>query len=95
VINALPIGSHWAISQFDSTDNGLCIAQAIRNDIAVAVIYGSFKHKFGTSALIIKATNQEDSIIAVNAVPGHPNGQSSYRSKLAGIFDQVIMVNCT
>jgi hypothetical protein len=45
------------------------------------------------SALVIEAEDSDDNIIAVNVVPGNTGDQGSYRSELAGIFGQVIMVN--
>jgi hypothetical protein len=60
---------------------------------AIALSDGSFKDGFGTSALVIEAEDSEDNIIAVNVIPGNTDDQGSYRSELAGIFGQVIMVN--
>lgn len=86
-------GSQWAVQRFDATDDGFCIAQAIQDGTAIAVSDGSYKNGFGTSALIIEAADSRDNIIALNAVPGDPATQCSYRSELAGIFGQVILVN--
>jgi hypothetical protein len=91
--NQPPAGSRWAVSRFDATENGTRIAQAIRNGKAIALSDGSFKDGFGTSALSIEAEDSEDNIIAVNVVPGNTEDLGSYRSELAGIFGQVIMVN--
>jgi hypothetical protein len=92
-IKRLPPECRWAVQRFNSSDNGLCIAQAIQNGTAIALSDGSFKDGFGTSAIIIEATDPGDNIIAVNVVPGHRDTQSSYCSELAGIFGQVIMIN--
>jgi hypothetical protein len=93
-IAALPTGSNWAVCRFDATDNGQRVTQAIRNGTAIAVSDGSsFKDSFGTSALILEASDSTDNIVAVNVVPSNPDSQSSYRSKLAGIFGQVTLVN--
>ena len=92
-IECLPPECRWAVQRFDSSDNGLRIAQALQNGTAIAVSDGSFKDGFGTSAIIIEGSDPGDNIIAVNVVPGHSDTQSSYRSKLAGIFGQVLMIN--
>jgi hypothetical protein len=92
-IENLPPGSRWAVSRFDATDNGSRIAQAIRDGKAIALSDGSFKDGFGTSALVIEAEDSDDNIIAVDVVPGNTDDQGSYRSELAGIFGQVIMVD--
>jgi hypothetical protein len=41
--------------------------------------------------------DSQHNIIAANVVPGLPDVQSSFRSELAGIFGQVILINaiCT
>jgi hypothetical protein len=92
-IAALPPNSRWAVDRFDSTDNGMQVAQAIRDGVAIAVSDGSFKDGFGTSALVIEASDSTDNIIAVNIVPGNPDAQNLYRSELAGIFGQLTLVN--
>jgi hypothetical protein len=92
-IQCLPPECKWAVQQFHSSDNGIRIAQAIQNGTAIALSDGSFKDGFGTSAIIIEASDPGDNIIAVNVVPGCKDTQSSFRSKLSGIFGQVIMIN--
>jgi hypothetical protein len=92
-IAALPAGSRWAVSCYDATDNGIGVAQAIRDGTAIAISDGSFKEDFGTSALVIEASDSTDNIIAVNVVPGNLDNQGSYRSELAGIFGQITLVN--
>mgnify|MGYP003519673277 CR=1 FL=1 len=92
-IEKLPQGSRWAVERFDTTDNGMRIAQAIRDGTAIAISDGSFKDGFGTSALKIEAADSTDNIIAVNVVPGNTADQGAYRSELAGIFGQVVLVN--
>jgi hypothetical protein len=92
-ISQLPLECRWAVQRFDAPDNGMCIALAIQQGTAIAVSDGSFKDGRGTAAIIIEAADTADNIIIVNAIPGDPESQSSYRSELAGIFGQVIMVN--
>jgi hypothetical protein len=43
---------------------------------------GSFKDRFGTSALLLLLCGR-DSIIGLNVVPGHPADQGAYRSELS------------
>jgi hypothetical protein len=69
------------------------VAPAIRDGTAIAISDGSFKDGFGTSALVIEASDSTDNIIAVNVVPGNLADQGSYRSELAGIFGQITLVN--
>jgi hypothetical protein len=69
------------------------VAQAIRDGTAIAISNGSFKDRFGTSALVIEASDSTDNIIAVNVVPSNLANQGSYGSELAGIFDQITLVN--
>jgi hypothetical protein len=90
-IAALP--SRWAVSCYDATNNGIRVAQAIQDGTAIAISNGSFKEGFGTSALVIEASDSTDNIIAVNVVPSNLANQGSYGSELAGIFDQITLVN--
>jgi hypothetical protein len=92
-INTLPSGSKWAIQCFDSSNDGLRIAQAIRTGTAVTLSDGSFKDGFGTVALILEAEDPAHNIVTVNVVPGNTQAQGSYRSELAGIFGQIIFIN--
>ena len=92
-IEHLPPGNQWAVRRFDSTDNGDRVAQAIRAGTAIAISDGSFKDRFGTAAIVIEAEDSEHNIIAVNVVPGNPEDQGAFRSELAGLFGQVILVN--
>ena len=78
VIKRLPPECHWAVQRFDSSDNGLRIAQAIQNGTAITLSDGSFMDGFGTSAIIIEATDPGDKIIAVNISPGPSDTHSSY-----------------
>jgi hypothetical protein len=93
-IASLPAGSRWApVSHYDATDYGIRVAQAIRDGTAIAISDGSFKEDFGTSALVIEASDSTNNIITVNAVPGNLANQGSYRSELASIFGQITLVN--
>jgi hypothetical protein len=69
------------------------VAQAIRDGTAIAISDGSFKEGFGTSALVIEASDSTDNIIAVNVVPRNLDDQGSYHIELAGIFGQITLVN--
>jgi hypothetical protein len=54
--------------------------------MAIAVSNGSFKDSFCTFTRVLRAPNSIDNIVAVNMVPGKPDAQSSYCSKLALIL---------
>jgi hypothetical protein len=93
IITTLPTGSRWSIQRFDLASSDLLIAQALRDGTAIAVSDGSYKDHHGTSALILQAPQTQHNIIAVNTVPGNSAFQDSYRSEIAGIYGQLIMVN--
>jgi hypothetical protein len=78
------------------SDNGYRVAHALWTGTAlVAPSDGSFKDQFGMAAIVIESLDSQHNIIAVNVVPGLLEVQSSFRSELAGLFRQVILINAT
>ena len=94
VLDYLPDSSRWAISEYSllSDLQPIIAALALSQGPAHAISDGSFKDKFGTSALPIFDADTF-SILGLNIVPGHPDNQSAYRSELAGLFVIVLIVN--
>jgi hypothetical protein len=91
-LDALPALSAWAIQEYALPSNLRPILQNLSSGTARAVSDGSFKDKFGTSAFTV-VDDDETSILGLNVVPGHPDDQSAYRSKLAGLFGIVMLDN--
>jgi hypothetical protein len=73
------------VETVDNDDNGKSVARAIMKGSARAISDGSFKDSMGTSSTVIYGDDEAHRIISVNAVPGHRQEQSAYRSELAGI----------
>jgi len=82
----LPDNSAWAVKNVVASDNGLSIANAIRNGTCKAVSDGSFKDAHGTACWVLEGTSADNRIYAPSVVPGHPSDQSAYRSELAGLY---------
>jgi hypothetical protein len=80
-----PTGDRWAVDVLDNNDNGRSVARAILKGTARAISDGSFKDQLGTSSTVIYGDDEINRMISVNAVPGHIQEQSAYRSELAGI----------
>ena len=85
----------WAISWFVSSDNGINLADAIRNGTAYGVSDGSYKDDRGTSGFLIEGDSGETNrITGGNEIPGDPAEQSSYRAELGGIEGIIALVDC-
>jgi hypothetical protein len=81
-----PQPDQWAIAEWDHQQANLPqLVQDIKQGTASAVSDGSYKNNNGTSAFLLCAADVTNCIIGVNAVPGAPSEQSTYRSKLAGV----------
>ena len=91
-LDALPASSSWAIQEIALPPDLRPIIVSLRDGSARAVSNGSFKDKFGISAVTIVDTHV-CSILGLNLVPGHPDDQGAYCSKLAGLFAIVLIVN--
>jgi hypothetical protein len=87
-------GFSWAITEMSVDDNGLMIAEALRNGTAVAVSDGSFKDSQGTSAFVVEGTTGQGRLIGVNVIPGEEKSQSPYRSELGGVAGILETLHC-
>ena len=96
-INNRTPSAKWAVQSLDCQDNGLRVAQAIRDGKAVTVSDGSLKLCFGTSAFIIAGEDDTHPIRAVNVVPGPIKKGDSHRCKLAGLYGTMVTLEtlCT
>jgi hypothetical protein len=73
-------------------DGGQTLADAICRGQAIAVSDGSYKDELSTAAYVLEGSTSVNQIVVVLAVPGMPDDQSSYCSKLAGLYGIVAMV---
>ena len=80
------------MDRYASSDDGITIAEAIRQSQAIAVCDGSYKEGYGTAASVLEGSTSHNCLVAVNVVPGLTMDQSSYRSELAGLYGVVAMV---
>jgi hypothetical protein len=91
-LDALPASSAWEIQEYALTSDLRPILQALSSGTARAVSDGSFKDKFGTSAVTV-VDDDETSTLGLNVVRGHPDDQSACCSELAGLFSIFMLVN--
>jgi hypothetical protein len=91
-LDALPASSAWEIQEYALPFDLRPILQALSSGSVRAVSDGSFKDKFGASAFMV-VDDDETSILGLNVIPGHPDDQTAYRSKLVGLFGIVMLVN--
>jgi hypothetical protein len=82
-----PTLDQWAIQEITVTDNGLAMANAIKNGTAIAVSDGSYKNGRGTAAFILEISEFDKTgrIVGVNSIPGEKEDQTSYRSEIGGV----------
>ena len=92
MLQQLPADVRWALCDIAASDNGVVIAQALRDGTAVAVSDGSFKDKFGTAAWVIEGRRSDGWLEGQCIIPGGPEDQSAYRSKLGGLYVIAAMV---
>jgi hypothetical protein len=93
-----PSLDQWAIQEIIVTDDGVAMAQAIRNGTAIAVSDGSYKDGRGTSAFILETSDNFDErgrIVGVNCIPGETEDYTSYRSEIGGVSGVVETVGIT
>ena len=81
-----------AVERFQSTDDGDTIADAIRHGKGIGVSDGSFKDQFGTACWILQGETAGGEIKCPCLVPGNGTVQSTYRSKLAGLYGMITMI---
>jgi hypothetical protein len=74
-------------------DDGITIAQALKNKAAIAVSDGSFKDSYGTAAWVVEGLNSYGRMMGQVITPGGPSDHSSYRSELSGIYSILVVVN--
>jgi len=86
-LQQLPPNKRWAFSYLILPDQGLPLAIVIRLGKARAVSDGSFKNQFGMAAWVYYNTKTNKLLGSGRLVmPGYPEDQSSYQSKLSGIY---------
>jgi hypothetical protein len=68
------------------TDDGLTIAQAIRDGTAIGISDESFKDGVGTASWVLEGSSPCHRIRGDNIVPGDWADQSSHRSELSGLY---------
>ena len=89
----IPVNDKWVVRSLQYKDNGQHIAQAIILGKAIAVCDGSYKDQFGTAGFVIQNGDSPiDRITGANVTPGHPEEMNPYRSKIAGIFAIVVII---
>ena len=91
---ALPQSCQWAIQHTSFEDDGATVAQAIVQDLAVAVSDGSLRYTLGTAAFVIEGSNPTNHVLGYNQVPGPVEEGDSLRCELAGLYAIVTVVNC-
>jgi hypothetical protein len=92
---AAPITDRWAwvFQRVSWPDHGARLAEAIRKGTAIAVCDGSYKNNFGTAAIILQDSDDDDNRVTVaHCTPGHPSEQNPYRSELGGILAIYVIV---
>jgi hypothetical protein len=82
----------WCINNFEASDNGEEIAEALKKGEAIAVCDGSYKDEKGASAWVLEGATDSNRIKGYNQVPGATTDQSPYRSELAGLLGTVTMI---
>jgi hypothetical protein len=91
---AAPTEQKWCTSWLDlPKDDGIDIAEAIKNRMAITVSDGSYKYPHGTAAFIIEGYASENRLVGKVITPGGAEDQSPYRSELAGILAALIITN--
>ena len=83
----------WAVAKYAVVDGGKTLAEAIHNGVAITICDGSFKDEFGMAAYVLEGETSTNRIVVVLVTPGTDDDQSSYCSKLSGLFGVVVMVH--
>jgi hypothetical protein len=85
----------WATETLLHMDNGVSVAQAIRDGTCLAVSDGSFKASRSTSAFLLEGSaGGSGRIYGTNRVPGQRMDQDSYREELGGILGVLHTAHC-
>jgi hypothetical protein len=85
-LKTLPNDAQWALMNINLTDDGLTIAEAIRDGTAIGISVGSLKDGFGTASWVLEGSSPRHRIRGDNIVPGDTADQGSYRSELSGLY---------
>jgi hypothetical protein len=67
------------VGSINLTDDGLSIAQAIRDGTAIGISDRSFEDGFGTASWVLEGSSPRHRIRGDNIVPGDTADQGSYR----------------
>jgi hypothetical protein len=92
ILDSLPAPSIWAIQEYALPSDSGPIIHSLSLGTSRTISDRSYKDKFGTSAFTI-LDNQDNSILSLDVVPGHPDNQGAYHSELPGLFGIVLVVN--
>jgi hypothetical protein len=92
-LTLVPATERWCTEWLDVSDEGVIVADAIRNHAAIAVSDGSYKEEYGTAAWVIEGDSAIGRILGRVIVPGGAHDHSSYRSELAGILAIMTITN--
>jgi hypothetical protein len=74
-------------------DDGIALRQAIQSFDAIAVSDGSYQDSFGSAAWVLEGTTDKGRITGEVGTPRDSESQSSYRSKLKGLYYIVLTVS--
>jgi len=77
--------AQWDV-QLDTQGNEQVLVKAIMSGIAVAVSNGSFQDQAGAVVWTIESQTKANRILGQGCMPGTPKDQSTYQSKLFGLW---------
>ena len=93
VIAELPASAIWAVKDYQASDDGRHIAQAIKDGTCIAVSDGSYKDNPDTAFWIIEGTDPQYRLQGALDIPGHTSDQTPYRSELGGLYAIATMIS--
>ena len=82
----------WVVQNFNATDDGGLIADALRAGHCVGISDGSFKDEYGTACWVVKGETSQGRIFGPCITPGNAKDQSAYQSELAGLYGIITML---
>jgi len=86
-LNKLPTDKQWEFTHLNLLNQGLPLVTAIQLGQARAVSDGSFKNQFGMVVRVYYHEETNETLGSSRLVmPGYLEDQSSYRSKLSGLY---------
>lgn len=92
-LESLPQSAHWAVQHASVDDDGLHIAQAILQGLAVAVSDASLHTRLGTTSTVLEGDDPDHRLLCHTLVPGPVKEGDSLRCELAGNYSAVQCVN--